>query len=116
MADQFDSFDDFWPHYLHQHTDPTNRALHVAGTIGALAALGVATATKRPKLALLAPVVGFGAAWIGHALIEQNPRATFEYPLYSLAGDLKMSGMTLTGQLGDELRRHGIDAFRQIPG
>ncbi len=115
MADHFDSFEEFWPYYLRQHSDPTNRALHVAGTVGALTAVGVAAVTKRPKLALLAPVVGIGAAWIGHALIEQNPSATFENPLYSFAGDLKLTGLTFTGQIGDELRRHGIDAIRRLP-
>ena len=114
MSDNFESFDDFWPYYLGEHSDPTNRALHVAGTVAAAATLGVAAATRKPKLALLAPFIGYGAAWIGHYMIEKNSPATFKHPFWSLRGDFKMTGLTLTGQIDDELRRYGIDGARQL--
>ena len=115
MSDQhFESFDDFWPYYLNEHSDPTNRTLHIAGTVAATATLGIAVATRKPKLALLAPVIGYGAAWIGHYMIEKNRPATFTHPLWSLMGDYKMTGMALTGRLDDELRRYGIDDARKL--
>ena len=104
----FESFDDFWPYYLGEHSDPTNRMLHVGGTLAAMGVLGYATATRKPKLLALAPALGYGAAWIGHFFIEKNKPATFTHPLWSLMGDMKMVNLTLTGRLDDELRRYGI--------
>jgi hypothetical protein len=107
--DHFETFDDFWPYYLAEHADPTNRALHVAGTLTAVATAGYAAATRKPKLLALAPAIGYGAAWIGHFFIEKNKPATFKHPLWSLIGDFKMAGMTVTGRIDDELRRYGIE-------
>ena len=108
MDEQFETFEDFWPYYLAEHSDPTNRALHVAGTVAAVTTVGVAAALRKPKLALLAPVIGYGAAWVGHYMIEKNRPATFSHPVWSLMGDFKMAGMAVTGQLDDELRRFGV--------
>lgn len=105
----FETFDDFWPYYLSEHSNPTNRALHVAGTLTAAAALGYSVAARKPGVAALAPVIGYGAAWLGHFFIEKNRPATFKHPLWSLAGDAKMTAMTLSGQIDDELRRYGIE-------
>lgn len=106
--ERFDSFDEFWPYYLQEHSNPTNRTLHVAGTVAAAVTLGAAVVTRRPRLAALSPLIGYGAAWIGHFMIEKNRPATFTHPLWSLQGDLKMAQLALTGQLDDELRRLGI--------
>lgn len=112
--ERFDSFDEFWPFYLHEHSNPTNRTLHVAGTVAAVATLGVALATRRPKVAALAPLIGYGAAWVGHFMIEKNRPATFTHPLWSLQGDLKMAGLAVTGQLDDELKRLGVTQTHKI--
>lgn len=109
MADpQFRSFEEFWPYYLGEHSDRTNRTMHVAGTAAALATLGAAVARRDWKLAALAPLLGYGPAWIGHFVIERNRPATFKHPLWSLRGDLKMAAMTLAGRLDDELARLAI--------
>ncbi|MEZ4458631.1 MAG: DUF962 domain-containing protein [bacterium] len=108
MSQEFESFEDFWPFYLQEHSDPTNRALHVAGTLAALATAGYAVASKRPKLLAVAPLMGYGAAWVGHFLIEKNRPATFRHPVWSLRGDLKMAQLAVSGQLEDELKRVGV--------
>ncbi len=110
----FETFEDFWPYYLREHADPTNRALHAAGTLGAAALLGTAVATKRPGIALLAPIVGYGAAWIGHYVIEKNRPATFQHPLWSLQADARMTSLMLAGRLDDELERFGIEPVIDI--
>lgn len=107
--EQFQSFEEFWPYYLAEHSDPTNRTLHFLGTMGAVATAGYAVAARKPKLLALAPVIGYGAAWIGHYFVEKNRPATFKHPLWSLIGDFKMAGMIATRQLDDELRRYGIE-------
>ena len=110
MTEQrFDSFDDFWPYYLAEHSDPTNRALHVGGLLAAAGVVGYAAAARKPKMLALAPAIGYGAAWIGHFFIEKNRPATFTHPLWSVMGDMKMTSMALTGRLDDELRRYGIE-------
>jgi hypothetical protein len=38
----------------------------------------------------LAPLVGYGFAWVGHFGFEKNTPATFTYPLYSFMGDFVM--------------------------
>jgi hypothetical protein len=50
-------------------------------------------------LLLLLPVTGYGFAWVGHFFFEHNKPATFQYPLYSLAGDWVMYKDMLTGKI-----------------
>lgn len=98
----------FWPEYLEQHRHPANRALHVAGTATAIALLA-AGALRRDRRALLAaPLVGYGAAWLGHFLVEGNRPKTLEAPVASLLADVRLLGLALTGRLGREYRRYGI--------
>ncbi|MGY0831421.1 Mpo1-like protein [Azospirillum argentinense] len=98
----------FWPDYLEQHRDPANRALHVAGTLSAAALLGVGLARRDWRALVAAPLVGYGAAWLGHFLVERNRPKTLDAPLASLAADIRMAGLALTGQLAREYRRYGI--------
>jgi hypothetical protein len=97
------SFEEFWPFYVSQHLNPTGRKLHFVGTTLALGCL--AMAPLRPGALLLAPVVGYGFAWVGHALFEKNRPATFTYPLWSLRGDLRMWRLMVAGKMEPELER-----------
>lgn len=108
MADRSSSFEAFWPRYLAEHAAPTTRAVHVAGTWTALAVLLLALLVGPPWLLLLVPVIGYGAAWAAHALIERNRPTTFTHPLWSLRGDLRMAWLAARGRLGEEVRRHGL--------
>ena len=108
MNDSFRSFEDFWTYYLSEHARQETRVLHLAGTAGALACVVLAVYLARPELALLALVVGYGLAWFGHFHFEGNGPATFEHPLWSLRGDLRMLRLWLTGGLRDGLKRNGL--------
>ena len=80
---RYNSFNEFWPYYLAEHSKPGTRLLHLMGTSIAL-------------------IPGYGAAWIGHFFIEKNKPATFQYPLWSFMGDYKMIWLMLTGRIGRE--------------
>jgi hypothetical protein len=98
-------FAEFWPVYLAAHSHPANRRLHVAGTAAALLLLLAAALAGLPWLALAAVIVGYGAAWCGHFLIEGNRPATFGHPFLSLAADFRMLGLFVRGRLEDEAAR-----------
>jgi len=103
------TYTEFWPRYLAAHADPRSRAVHYAGTLGALALAGIAAAVGEWPLLLAAPVAGYAPAWFGHAVFEHNRPATFEHPLWSLCSDFRMLGLFLSGRLGGELRRCEIE-------
>jgi hypothetical protein len=84
------SFEEFWPFYLAQHSQRGCRILHYLGTSAALAIAVVALLSGHPRVLLLALLVGYAPAWIGHAFIEKNRPATFRYPFWSFFADFKM--------------------------
>ncbi len=100
MAEQrFNSFAEFWPFYLGEHSKPATRLLH---GIGSLVAIGIVVAVVvigRWYLFPLALIPGYAFAWISHFFIEKNRPATFTYPLWSFMGDWKMLALMLTGKL-----------------
>jgi hypothetical protein len=69
-----------------------------------LLAVVVLCAVANP-MSLGAVVFAYAFAWAGHFLIEKNRPATFTYPLWSLAGDMRMVSLMWRGQLwrGDPL-------------
>lgn len=99
------SFAEFWPFYVREHSVPACRALHFIGSTLGLVVLGAAIYTRTWWLALVALVVGYGFAWIGHFFIEKNKPASFSFPLWSFMADWKMWWMMLTGRMGAELER-----------
>ena len=113
MAQRYDSFSAFWPHYLREHSRPQTRALHYLGT-SIVVALGLfALLTGRWWLLALVPLAGYFFAWVGHFGIEKNRPATFTYPLWSLAADFRMWWLWLTGRLGVELERAGVEGAKR---
>jgi hypothetical protein len=113
---EFKSFEEFWPFYVHEHSNKFNRMLHFAGTSLALTALGYAIAKRKPKALLLAPLAGYGFAWVGHFLVEKNRPATFKHPLWSLRGDFRMFRKILDGTMDEEVRRVMQDAAASADG
>ncbi len=88
--EQFDDFDDFFPYYLSQHSKPATRWMHFVGSALAIGILANGLVRGPRKSLLLAPVVGYGMAWISHFVIEHNTPASFDQPMYSFRGDWKM--------------------------
>ncbi|MFO0578135.1 MAG: DUF962 domain-containing protein [Polyangia bacterium] len=99
------TFEEFWPIYVGFHQHPVNRALHFAGTTAGFALLALGLRRRKLGLLLAAPVVGYGAAWIGHFFVEKNRPASFNKPLWSFLGDQRMWWKTLRGQMSDEVEK-----------
>ena len=102
---RYNSFTEFWPYYLAEHSKPGTRLLHLVGTSIALVTVIVFILIGKWWLFPLALIPGYGSAWIGHFFIEKNKPATFQYPLWSFMGDYKMIFMMLTGRLGGDTVR-----------
>lgn len=98
-APTFEDYEAFWPYYVSEHRDPTNRRLHFAGTT-----LVMAMATN-PLAWPLLPVAGYGFAWLGHFKFEKNRPATFDYPLWSLRADFRMWRKIALGDMDRELAK-----------
>ncbi|MBS2016451.1 MAG: DUF962 domain-containing protein [Deltaproteobacteria bacterium] len=106
MSDSdFKTFEEFWPYYVKEHSKPATRIMHFVGTTAAMACFAGGVLTKRRWLLAVAPVVGYGPAWISHFFIEKNKPATFKYPLWSLRADFRMWGKMARFQMSDEVER-----------
>ena len=108
MQNKIQSYQDFWPYYLREHSRPATRAWHYFGTALSLTILGIAIASQNGWFVLGAVVSGYFFAWVSHGTIEKNKPATFTYPLWSLASDFRMLFCFLTGQMGTELEKAGL--------
>ena len=106
MSEQrYKSFSEFWPFYVHEHSQPGTRILHLIGTLTALSVMVYFIATGRWYLFPLGLIPGYAFAWFAHFVIEKNKPATFKYPLWSFIGDYKMIALMLTGKIGRELSK-----------
>ncbi len=102
---RIESYREFWPYYVSEHSVPACRALHYAGSVLGLTALVALVATGDWRWLLGGLVAGYGPAWIGHFFVEKNRPATFRYPLWSLVSDYRMLALAMRGKMADEARR-----------
>lgn len=96
---EFNSYSEFYPYYLAEHSNQTCRRLHYVGSLTGLTLLIYAIASQTWWLLPLALVSGYAFAWVGHFFFEHNKPATFKYPLYSFMGDWVMLKDMLTGKI-----------------
>jgi hypothetical protein len=59
-------------HFLDEHRQPLNVALHMLGTLAGLAWLPLTLLSSWPWLALLFPAVHAAPGLLGHRLVERN--------------------------------------------
>lgn len=96
---EIQTYQEFWPFYLKEHSHPKNRSLHYVGTVISIAALVLAVLQMNPWWILVALLGGYSFAWIGHFVVEKNRPATFKYPFWSLISDYRMFFCAVTGRL-----------------
>ncbi len=109
MAREHNDFGSFWPFYLREHSRRETRALHYIGTTLVVGLAIAAIWTANWWLLIALPLAGYFFAWIAHFGVEKNRPATFTYPLWSLAADFRMWWLWLTGRLGPELQKAGVE-------
>ena len=105
---EYNSFAEFWPYYLREHSRPATRGWHYLGSVLAILILIKVVLSGYWALLPLSMVCGYFFAWVSHGLIEKNKPATFTYPLWSLISDYKMLFCFLTGQMPRELDKAGV--------
>ena len=100
------TFEEFWPYYVSQHSDPTCRRWHFAGT-----AVGFAVAAFTPVFPPALPTslaIGYGCSWIGHFVFERNRPASwhsFKHFHWSFRADMRMFRLMALGRMDDEVKR-----------
>ena len=96
---RYSNFREFYPFYLAEHANRNCRRMHFIGSSLVLVVVAAAVALRDARWLLLAPLFGYGFAWIGHFAFEKNRPATFRHPLYSFAGDWVMYADILRGRV-----------------
>jgi len=99
MHKKYNTFSEFYPFYLDEHSNKTCRRLHFVGSALIIVVLALALVQHNASLLWFVPLIGYGFAWIGHFMFEKNKPATFTYPFYSLLGDWVMFKDMLTGKI-----------------
>ena len=89
-AKAFQTFKEFYPFYLTEHSNLTCRRLHFLGSNAALFNMVMLLATGQAVYFVAALLCGYGFAWVGHFGFEKNRPASFKRPLYSFMGDWVM--------------------------
>ena len=105
---QYQSFEEFWPFYLSQHSNDICRGLHLWGTTTALLLSFYFIASTQYSKLFFCPIIAYGCAWIGHFVFEKNRPATFTYPQWSFRGDFLMLQLFYQGKLSEEIKKFGI--------
>jgi hypothetical protein len=84
------TFAEFYPLYLKEHSNRMCRRLHFVGSTAALGCLIMLVMTRQPLYLLYGIFAVYGFAWIGHFFFEKNKPASLKRPLYSAMGDWVM--------------------------
>nr|WP_223194398.1 DUF962 domain-containing protein [Pseudomonas sp. PICF6] len=96
---RFNTFAEFYPYYLSEHSNSTCRRLHFIGTSLVILIVALALIVGNGWWLIVLPIAGYGFAWVGHFFFEKNRPATFQHPFYSLLGDFVMYRDMLRGKV-----------------
>jgi hypothetical protein len=102
----FQSFSEFWPYYLSQHSKVWTRRLHFIGFTNLICWLIVAVVVRSWLALVFAVGSSYGFAWIGHFFVEKNIPATFWYPVKANLGVALMYYKMLRGTLDEDLEKY----------
>jgi len=103
--ERIETFEEFWPYYVREHSKKATRTIHFVGTTAAIALVGYAAIRRKVWPLFVAPLAGYGPAWFSHFFIEGNKPATFKYPRWSLQADFVMWSKIVRGTMDEEVAR-----------
>jgi hypothetical protein len=112
---EYKNLNEFYPFYLSQHANDINRVFHYCATISTFIVFSYVGITFKFLFLVLAPLIGYGFAWVGHFFFEKNKPATFKYPLLSLISDYVMFSRFVTGKMADDFKKYNIKNIKSIP-
>ena len=75
MSRLYNSFAEFWPFYLREHSKTSTRALHYVGTSLVVLIAVAAVLSGRWGWLVALPVAGYFFAWVAHFGVEKNSTA-----------------------------------------
>lgn len=97
-ARKFNSFAEFYPYYLMEHSRRGTRIVHFTALAVGLG-LGIVALVRQDWVFVAAALlVGYGGSWTGHLIFEKNRPAFFHNPIYSTMSDFRMFFDLLTGR------------------
>jgi len=96
---KFNSFKEFYPFYLSEHSKKSTKILHMIGSILVIFILLYSINNQDWSKLYYLPITGYGFAWIGHFFFEKNKPSTFKYPIYSFIGDWVMLKDIIIGKV-----------------
>lgn len=102
------TYGEFWPFYLKEHSMEKTRNWHFVGSSLSVIFMIASIVLLRPYLLFGALLAGYGFAWYSHFYVQKNRPATFKYPFWSLFSDFRMWSLQLTGRLQTELQKYQI--------
>ena len=96
---KFNSFKEFYPFYLSEHSKSLTKLLHAIGSILVIMIIIFSIYSSKWNALFLAPITGYSFAWLSHFFIEKNKPATFKFPVYSFIADWVMLKDLITGRI-----------------
>jgi len=103
-------FSEYWPDYLREHSKAATRAMHYAQTVFGGLAILYGLATQSWVFLIVTLIAIFLWALAAHKLVEGNSPAAATHPFWwSVVNDLRMFAHFVTGTLGAELRKAGVN-------
>lgn len=91
-------FETFYQRYLVMHSSPEVRVAHAIATTSAAIVIGVALATRRPLIAVAAPIVDYAIAQASHRADGQRTKP-WRRPSWHLRAELRLFRSTVAGGL-----------------
>ncbi len=94
------NFDEYYAFYLSRHQDPRCRWMHIAGNLVMIAYIAIVLLYLSWWWLLLAPLMVYPLAFLGHWMFEGRPPALLSSnPCKARLADWRMCYEMLTGKL-----------------
>lgn len=109
MAKDIRKYQEFWLHYLKEHSHPLTRKFHFWGINLIIGSIGVGVAFDLWALSGIGIGMAVIVLWAVHKFVEHNhPVFLRSNPFWAVANGLQIYFYYMTGQLEDELKRAGV--------